>query len=182
MSKSVDEVAAKRIVFETTVPVDEVLARFDEELSKDRAGPKLLELLKNVKTREELEQGIQNISGGKDFVLFASSPFHNWRNAYHGTTQTPKTVQYTFGNPLVAETMIRHDTFAALHVPPRMLVAEKSDHTGTQVIYMLPSSVIAVSSGGNVSGDLKAAAEALDEKVERLVRRVTSTRKRLSSL
>lgn len=81
---------------------------------------------------------------------------------------------YTFGNPLVAQTMLQHDRYAALHVPPRLVVLEKADHAGTQVIYILPSSLIVVPVGGQVNTELKKAAEALDEKLERLVVKVTS--------
>ncbi|PCH36834.1 hypothetical protein WOLCODRAFT_134356 [Wolfiporia cocos MD-104 SS10] len=172
MTTIVSEFTAKRIVVDTPAPVAEVVARLDVELSKERAGPKLLEFLRGAKTRDELERGIDEISGGKDFVLFALAPHHNWRNAYNGSTDSPKAFQYTFGNPLVAQTMLRHDSAAALHVPLRLLVLEKADGTGTEIIYLLPSSVIAIPKEGTVHEELKAAAEVLDKKVERLVQTI----------
>ncbi|KZT63144.1 hypothetical protein DAEQUDRAFT_783064 [Daedalea quercina L-15889] len=170
MSKTVHDVLAKRVIFDTSLPFDEVTARLDVELSREKAGPQLIQLLGTVKTREKLEQGLQEISGGKDFVLFAASSFENWRNAYHNqTVQVPKARQYILGNPLIAETMIAHDPYVPLGVPPRVLVAEKTDKSGTQIVYYLPSSIIAVSVDGNVKPELKAAAEILDAKLEALV-------------
>jgi len=174
MSKSVDELTVKRIVYETTLPVDKVIARLDEELSRDKAGMNVVRLLQTSKSREDIEQGLQNISGGNDFVLFASMKFHDWRAACKGTTDLPKMISYTFGNPLVAETMLQYDPFATLHVPLRLLVVEKADRSGTQVVYLQPSSVIVVPVDGKVNEDLQAAAEALDVKVERLMKKVTS--------
>lgn len=68
MSKIIQEFTAKRVIFDTTVPIDEVVARLDEELSKDRAGPQMFQFLEAAKTREELEEGFQKVSHGKDFV------------------------------------------------------------------------------------------------------------------
>ena len=102
-------------------------------------------------------------------------PFHNWRNAYYDhAAPVPRTTRYILGNPLVAETMIVHDPYVPLNVPPTILVLEKPDKSGTQVVYYLPSSVIAVSATGNVKAELRTAAEALDEKLEALVKRSTT--------
>lgn len=84
--------------------------------------------------------------------------------------KTPKSVLYTIGNPLIAETIMKHDLRAGLNIPPRLLIIEKEDGCGTQVLYHLPSSVMAI--GDNHA--LKAAAEVLDEKLEELVAEVTA--------
>lgn len=68
MSKTIDEFTAKRITFETPLPVATVIARLNEELSKDKAGPKVLEVLWKAETRQDIEEGMQAINGGKDFV------------------------------------------------------------------------------------------------------------------
>ena len=102
-------------------------------------------------------------------------PFHNWRNAYYNqATPVPRTTRYILGNPLVAETMLVHDPNVALNVPPTILVLENEDKGGTQVVYYLPSSIIAVSVTGVVKAELRAAAEVLDEKLEALVKRCTT--------
>ena len=81
----------------------------------------------------------------------------------------PTATVYTIGNPVIAETMMRHDLRAALNIPPRLLILEKADGRGTDIIYHLPSSVMAL--GDNTA--LKAAAQILDDKVERLLTKVT---------
>ncbi|KZT10564.1 uncharacterized protein LAESUDRAFT_645149 [Laetiporus sulphureus 93-53] len=172
MSKSVEEFSAKRIVFETSVPVDEIVARLDKELNSDKAGPQLFEILKEVKNREELERGFQEVSGGKDFVLFGKSPFHVWRNAYFGTTDGLKTYQYSLGNPTMAQPMLQLELYTTLHVPPRMLVVEKADRSGTEIVYMQPSTLFAAPRNGKVDEKLHAMAEKVDDKIESLVRRV----------
>jgi len=175
MSKTVHDVHAKRIIFDSPLSFDEVTARLDRELSRERAGPKLLELLRTVKNKEDLEREIQAIIGEKDFMFFAASSFHGWRSAYYDqTVQVPKATQYVLGNPLIAETMIAHDPYVPLNVPLRVLVVEKADKSGAQVVYYQPSSIIVVSADGNVKPELKAAAEALDAKLEALVRKITA--------
>lgn len=192
MSKTTHNVQAKRVIFDSSLSFDEVTARLDRELSRDKAGPKVFELLRTATSRSELERGLQEITGGKDFAwaiysyissridnfaprLFAAMPFHNWRNAYYDhAAPVPRMTRYILGNPLVAETMIVHDPYVPLNVPPTILVLENPDKSGTQVVYYLPSSVIAVSATGYVKAELRTAAEALDEKLEALVKRSTT--------
>ena len=68
MSRTIHDVQAKRIIFSTSLSFDEVTTRLDQELSRDKAGPKVFELLRTATSREELERGLQEMSGGKDFV------------------------------------------------------------------------------------------------------------------
>ncbi|OCH84149.1 hypothetical protein OBBRIDRAFT_432290 [Obba rivulosa] len=175
MSKQTFEFTAQRVVFDTSAPVDTVLARLDEELHRGEGGPAVFELLRGAKTREEIEQGIQRITHGSDFMFFGAIQHHGWLNVYNGdaASPAPKIVIYTLGNPLVAQTMLRHDLVTALHVPVRVLVLEKEDRSGTRVVYDLPSSVISPGLAGDANPELKKAAEALDEKLERLVASVT---------
>ena len=108
------------------------------------------------------------------FSLFGAASFHNWRSAYY-ERPTQKIFQYTLGNPLIAETMMRHDIRTALSVPFRILVAERPDGRGTQLSYFQPSTLIAVPEGGKVNQELKAAAEALDGLAEKLLQKVIGT-------
>ncbi|KZT10574.1 uncharacterized protein LAESUDRAFT_694245 [Laetiporus sulphureus 93-53] len=172
MSKSVEMFTAKRIVFETSVPVDEVVARLDKELNSDKTGPHLLEFLEEVKTREQLEQGIQKLSEGGDFVLFGKLPLHQGQKSYFGTTDSPKIYEYTLGNPVLAQPMLQLEPYAALHIPPRMVVLEKTDRSGTEIVYMQPSFVFAAPRNGKVDEKMRAMAEDIDDKMEKLVVRV----------
>lgn len=65
---------------------------------------------------------------------------------------------------------MKHDLRACIAIPPRILVLEKKDGTGTSVIYHLPSSIMPL--GDNE--DLKAAAKALDDQMDQLATRVTA--------
>jgi uncharacterized protein (DUF302 family) len=89
---------------------------------------------------------------------------------YHAINTVPVTHLYTFGNPLIAQGILGYDIRAALNIPPRLLVTEKEDHSGTKVLYHLPSSVMVV--GDN--NQMREAVEALDAKVEKLVEKITS--------
>ena len=68
MSKSAVEFTCRRITYETTLPIAEVLARLDKESNKEGAGPEVVRALRNCKTREELETTFAALSGGGDFV------------------------------------------------------------------------------------------------------------------
>ena len=106
---------------------------------------------------------------------FLGPTYHKWLNAYNGRTDTPQTYGYIFGNPLVAQTMLRHDLTVALHVPPKIVVIEKADGSGTRIAYDDPASVIAVpsASGENVNPELAEAAGVLSRKFEALMERIT---------
>lgn len=94
----------------------------------------------------------------------------NWVDVYDGAPNNPYAAVYVIGNPLIAQGIMRHDWRSAYNIPPRLLILEKADRTGTQVIYHLPSSIMALTS----EDDLFAASISLDAKVQDLVTRITS--------
>lgn len=71
-----------------------------------------------------------------------------------------------YGNPMIAITMLKEDVRAGLHVPVDALVVERVDGTGTDVVWVKPSSIIAGWEGAGA--DLKRAAEVLNAKVQAL--------------
>ena len=71
------------------------------------------------------------------------------------------------GNPLIAITMLKRDLIAGLFVPVEILVIEKEKGGGTEVVYTLPSCLIA---GLNRDEELVEAVKVLDGKIEVLVR------------
>ena len=111
----------------------------------------------------------------QSYRFFAGLTFQNWLNAYNGNTNTPQTYAYIFGNPLVAQTMLKYDLTVALHVPPKIAIIEKADGSGTRVTYDDPASIIAVpeAPGENVNHELTRAAEALSRKLETLIQTIT---------
>jgi uncharacterized protein (DUF302 family) len=101
---------------------------------------------------------------------FVDLRHHVWLDVYHNTT-TPQVSIYTIGNPLIAQDILKHDLRAGLHIPPRLLVLEKAGDQGTQVMYQLPSSIMALP--GNEDEELKEKLAALDKKLEALVAKIT---------
>ncbi|KXN83682.1 hypothetical protein AN958_00823 [Leucoagaricus sp. SymC.cos] len=171
-SMSITDLNAKLITFDTSLSYAEVVARLDEAVNKQDSGGILLKL-RNAKSREEIEEIIDTITGlENDFLYFLDIRHHPWLNTYYQTTSTPSTVLYTIGNPLIAQTILRHDLRAGLYIPPRLLVQEKSDGKGTLLVYQLPSSVMIVPGEGKENEELKKAVENLDKKFETLARKV----------
>ncbi|EMD35943.1 hypothetical protein CERSUDRAFT_115892 [Gelatoporia subvermispora B] len=175
MDKRTIQFTAQRVIYDTSAPVSTVCARLDEELHRSEDGTSVINVMNSSKSREELESGIQGITRGHDFMFFGAIKHHDWLNAWTGNTTNPvpEIHVYTLGNPLIAQTMLRHELATGLHVPPRILVLEKEDRSGTLVVYDLPSSIISPGLSGRVNEELKKAAEGLDEKLERLVTKVT---------
>ena len=92
---------------------------------------------------------------------------HRWLNVYEGKSH-PAIVVYTIGNPLIAQTIVKHDTRAALNIPIRLLIVEDPEGRKTRIIYHLPSSVMVLVDDPNI----RDAARALDLKLENLLTRV----------
>jgi uncharacterized protein (DUF302 family) len=100
--------------------------------------------------------------------FFGEIAHSTWLRKYLGREDVPEMRLYTLGNPLIAQTMMRHDVLAGLYVPPRVAVV--ADGEGTLVVFDLPSALIAV---GDCKPALKEAVQELDRKLEALVREVT---------
>ncbi len=188
MTKSITPLNAQLVTFTTTAPISQVLERLDREVNRDNAGG-LFPLLRTSETKEDLQRGMIEMTRGNNFMsvdlselnalvflikaffsFFLQMDHTSWMRLYD--KDAPKTVVYTIGNPLVAQTMMQHDMRAAYYVPPRILIKERVGTEGTEVIYHLPSSVIVIDGDNDV---LRAAAENLDEKLERLIVKVTET-------
>lgn len=96
---------------------------------------------------------------------------HNKLLKFADGIDKPGIVVYTFGNPLVAQAILKFNPLAAYSIPPRLLILEK--HDGAMVSYHLPSTVMGVPDGEN-HPTLQAELESLDHSVERLAVRITS--------
>ncbi|RDX52440.1 hypothetical protein OH76DRAFT_157358 [Lentinus brumalis] len=174
MSKTVVEYTARRVTYETSLSIKDVLAKLDTEINKPGGGPSVFRFLREANTKADLEEGFNTLTAGGTFVYFAETAYHRFLNAYFGTTSTPQTYVYVFGNPLIAQSMLKHDLTGALHVPLSVLITEKADGTGTKIVYDDPTSTIPVpaSQGGPVNADLQAATDQLTQKLEKLLQTV----------
>jgi uncharacterized protein (DUF302 family) len=75
------------------------------------------------------------------------------------------------GNPLISVTMLRHDLTAGLFAPVELLLLEE-DHNRSSITYVKPSSQMVIDD----NPPLRAAAQALDEKLAALAAKVVSSR------
>ena len=91
---------------------------------------------------------------------------------YTDGLRRPSALLYTIGNPLIAQMILKHNILAALNIPPRLLIQEKSDEIGTTVSYYLPSSMMARPEGDN-DPVLQVGLQDLDSKLKTLVERIT---------
>lgn len=68
MPKTITPFTAQLVTFETTLPVAEVIARLDVEVNKPGSVGTVIPLMKAPASKEVIEQGLQKISEGRDFV------------------------------------------------------------------------------------------------------------------
>ncbi|KAF9263467.1 hypothetical protein L218DRAFT_959024 [Marasmius fiardii PR-910] len=161
--KTITPFTAQLVRFETSLGPQEVVSRLEEQTN--RTGSKdLFPTIAVARTPEELQEGIKKISRGSDFVYFLSMKHDGWLRLYDD--KTPFVAVYTIGNPVIAQTILKHDLRASYNIPPRLLILEKEDRAGTYVLYHLPSSVMALDGD---KPELLDAAHGLDEKLERLI-------------
>jgi uncharacterized protein (DUF302 family) len=82
-----------------------------------------------------------------------------------------KALRAILGNPLISVTILRHDLTAGLFAPVELLLLEE-DHNRSSLTYLKPSSLMVVDD----NPPLKAAAQALDEKLAALAEKITASK------
>uniref|UniRef100_Q020J8 DUF302 domain-containing protein n=1 Tax=Solibacter usitatus (strain Ellin6076) TaxID=234267 RepID=Q020J8_SOLUE len=151
--------AGKRIRQFSTLSFDEVLAKL-----RARVGEATIAGVVGLPgTREEFETRMEEYAGDSGFMLFSQIDHGAWIEKY-GIKR--RLVRWILGNPLIAITMLQHDYTAGLFVPIELLLAENDGGAGCNIVYVLPSSLIATDAANS---RLAAAAMALDAKLEALV-------------
>ena len=151
-----------RVVVTTATPFDKVLDNLTG-LMGHAPFEQLGAVAQASSNREAFERRVQRQFVGKSgFMKFGEIDHGSWLGMYgiHG-----RTVRWIFGNPLIAVTMIKYDTTAGLFAPVEMLITEAANGDGATLIYLLPSSLMVIED----NPPLRAAAEALDQKVAALV-------------
>jgi uncharacterized protein (DUF302 family) len=183
------QLQAQLVQFDTQLPYDDVIARLQSQMINKDVSTQIITRFREARTQEDVEEIVGDTTRGLDFLYvrvyqfgsrfspmflpnryFGEFKHHKLLDIYRGVDDTPKAVVYTIGNPLIAQTILRHDIRAALEIPPRLLILEKPDRKGTQILYHLPSSVMTLD--GNP--ELVSAVEALDVKLEKLVSTITA--------
>lgn len=127
-------------------------------------------------TQEAFAEYIGSRIGPHGFMHFAEFNHGNWLKAYYpdisrvidneGKAKNVRAIRFILGNPLIAQTMLRHDLDAGLSVPVELLLSEEVDGSAKMVHYR-PVGLIAGYEGA--PEELVKAAKALDEKVEILI-------------
>jgi uncharacterized protein (DUF302 family) len=163
-TRSVHELAGKRIEVKSSLQFDEIMKRLREQTGKSTV-PLINEVASQSDTPEEFDAEVTKRFVGKSgFMLFAEIEHTPWI-ALYGIHR--RVLRIILGNPLFAITMMREDIAAGLFAPVEMLLVE--DGEGSTLYYVQPSSLMVT-----VKNDpLLKAALALDTKFEELVARIT---------
>lgn len=152
-----------RIEIETPVDFDTVMKRL-HDLTGRASVNEVIGVAAQVKSAADYAREIETRFVGKSgFIVFAEVDHGNWIHLY-GIRR--RSVRVILGNPLIAITMLCHDLSAGLFAPVEMLVTASEEGSGTQIIYLQPSSLMCVPGTGR---ELRQAAEVLDAKLSKLV-------------
>ncbi|TRW84741.1 DUF302 domain-containing protein [Mycolicibacterium sp. 018/SC-01/001] len=147
-AKSYDDLVAALLadIGEQPVPINEIgAAGGDWQAYRDRVEPYV---------------------GPSGFMLFSLLDHGAWITKA-GVDR--KVLRVILGNPLIAITMLRHDQSAGLFVPVEVVILDE-DGGSSSLTYVRPSSLMLVES----DAELRAAAEALDDKLAALAAKVTA--------
>ncbi|KAF5321698.1 hypothetical protein D9619_000323 [Psilocybe cf. subviscida] len=170
----------RAIKYECAVPVAEVIARLNKAVNKagtDSEGP--LPQLQKLREQGGLEEYVATKSGDH-FLYFNDVPFHKLPSiaisSFAGDNkERPLVVTYTIGDPRFAQQILARNQWAAVCIPPRLLVVEKPDRSGTSVYFHTASSIMAMAAHeGQRDEELEKILEALDKKLEALVVHITA--------
>ena len=115
-------------------------------------------LLASSKSAEQFETSVHSREGTSGFMRFLTIDHGAWL-ARIGLKA--KARMYTIGNPLIARTMLEHDTASGLNVPVRLMIYEDVASRTTRLAYDLPSSLMS----GLQNEEVPAAAKKLDAKL-----------------
>lgn len=156
-----------RVEAVSPLPFDEVRARLSEAMGKASVRD-IVDLARTVDGPEAFAREVEaRFVGPSGFMLFAEIDHAGWTRIY-GIER--RSVRLILGNPLIAITMIRHDLNAGLFAPVELLLTETAEGEGSTLLYVRPSSLIAIDEDET---ELRAAAVALDAKLDALVRHAT---------
>lgn len=169
VQRQADDFTGIRVTTTTTVSYDDVLDKLNREIQANGV----------VSTNETKSAVANGASAFVDYISAKVGPlgftqFHDinhgpWIRLF-GVGNGLRLHRVVLGNPLIAITMLKHDLYSGLFVPVEILLKEK-DKEGTDVIYILPSSLV---TAVNQNVELRVAAEELDRKLDRLIRHITS--------
>jgi len=138
-------------------PFEEVVSAFESAVGsvEDTGFPALLA---STKSAEEFEASVQSRARSSGFMRFLTVDHGAWLTRI-GLKARAR--MYTIGNPLIAQTMLKHDIAAGLNVPVRLMIYEEPATRTTRLAYDLPSSLMS----GLQNEKVASAANKLDDKI-----------------
>ena len=139
---------------------EDVVAAFEAELGSVEGGDIIRREVAAATSQADFETRIRAYAGRSGFMRFLTNDHGAWMSR---VGVQAKIRAYTIGNPLVAQTMIRHDPGVGLNVPIRVLIFQTPSGE-VRLAYDLPSSLMSRLHNDDVS----AAALKLDAKLRAL--------------
>ncbi|KAE9371459.1 TT1751-like protein [Stipitochalara longipes BDJ] len=160
-----------RITVDSSKPFDEVISSLYSSIGSPADTSKWIAIAENIKSysdeeRKEFVSAVSKTIGPHGFKIFKEFDHGAWIPLF-GVGGGLKLKRVILGNPLIAITMLKRDLTVGLFVPVEILVIEKEKNGGTEVVYTLPSCLIA---GLNKDEELVEAVKVLDGKLEVLAR------------
>jgi uncharacterized protein (DUF302 family) len=143
---------------------DQVVADFEALIGSIKDGA-FQGLATAANGQEDFERRVRKHEGKSGFMQFFLADHGAWLP--HMGINGKKARMYTIGNPLIAETMLRHDVRVGLNVPVRLLIYENSTDGTVRLAYDLPSSLMSRLK----NEDVTTAAKKLDLKLQNLSER-----------
>ena len=150
-----------RIVLTCSAPMDVVVASLRARMGRLSTAA-VIDLSRKAVSVEAFESVTRSVIPESGFVIFDEIDHGAWLQRYGLSL---KSLRWIFGNPLIAETIIRYDATAGLFVPLELLFTELPHGKGCSITYVIPSSLIAIDD----NAPLAAAAKRLDSKLEALM-------------
>ncbi|KAL1979776.1 hypothetical protein VTN96DRAFT_5204 [Rasamsonia emersonii] len=168
--RQINTFTGKRITLTTSTSYDVVLDRLNKEIQP--SGPASLDSLNASGdiTKDGFSEYFSTHVGPHGFIQFHEFDHGQWIQLF-GIGNGLRMKRVLLGNPFVAITMLKHDLNSGLHVPVELLLKELEGRKGTEVVYVLPSSLIA---SVNPDEKLQSAAKELDRKFEALATHIAS--------
>ncbi|KAE8451641.1 hypothetical protein EG329_003098 [Mollisiaceae sp. DMI_Dod_QoI] len=162
---------ATRITVQSPHSFDQVLNKLYSSIGDSSRIDEWKKTAKSItsyseESRKQFEDRANETVGPHGFMIFHEFNHGLWIPLF-GVGDGLKIQRVILGNPLIAITMLRRDVTAGLAVPVEVLVREIEKGGRTEMVYNLPSGLIA---GLNRDDELVKAVGILDEKLEKLVK------------
>ena len=113
-------------------PFTQVLERLHSSI-KQKPSNNGLSILDALQSKETFEKATNAMLGPHDFMQFQQFDHGSWMSLY-GVNGGRNVARIIFGNPQIAITMLEHDVSAGLFVPVEVLIVERVDGKGTDVV------------------------------------------------